>query len=278
MMNGRWILLFFLMIGLPTGSTHAAGELVLLGGESYLYEVVRHLYRWHLDESDIENVLGDEHLDFQLQRLNVDLDEGDHSVFVQIALPALNITTVVKKADYRIEELDLAVKSEGFKISRVGTFNAEDLSNPVHVKINMKAMRDYLFKTRNQKIFPDEALTQRLRKALLKQFESLLDDVKVDQHTTYVAPLSPVANEIWTYWETGRRLIRIASDIDLKNPAVWKHDSLHTKVYDVDQQVVVSLSEVPGSNAYLTRDQVGRALYNCIVLGEKRTPSAADLK
>ncbi len=40
-------------------------------------------------------------------------------------------------------------------------------------------------------------------------------------------------------------------------------------IYDIDEQVVVSLQEVPGSNAYLTRDQVGRALYNCMILGKR---------
>ena len=40
-------------------------------------------------------------------------------------------------------------------------------------------------------------------------------------------------------------------------------------LYDIDEQVVVSLDEVAGSNAYMTRDQVGRALFNCIVLGRR---------
>jgi hypothetical protein len=41
------------------------------------------------------------------------------------------------------------------------------------------------------------------------------------------------------------------------------------KLYDIDEQVVVSLDEVAGSNAYMTRDQVGRVLFNCIVLGKR---------
>ena len=39
-------------------------------------------------------------------------------------------------------------------------------------------------------------------------------------------------------------------------------------LYDIDEQVVVSLDEVAGSNAYLTRDHVGRILFNCMVHGE----------
>jgi hypothetical protein len=45
---------------------------------------------------------------------------------------------------------------------------------------------------------------------------------------------------------------------------------LGIRTYDVLTQTVVSLDEAAGSNEFLTRDQVGRALYNCIVLGDNR--------
>ena len=57
-------------------------------------------------------------------------------------------------------------------------------------------------------------------------------------------------------------------DLDIEHPSMWKHHTLHTDVFDLDTQVVVSLNEVPGSNAYLTRDEAGRILYNCIVRGK----------
>jgi hypothetical protein len=64
-------------------------------------------------------------------------------------------------------------------------------------------------------------------------------------------------------------LIRFTSDLDLSNPSVWGKESLKVRTFDIDKQVVVSQSEVPGSNAFLNRDQVGRVLYNCIVLGQR---------
>jgi hypothetical protein len=73
-------------------------------------------------------------------------------------------------------------------------------------------------------------------------------------------------------------LIRFASDIDLEHPAVWDHDELAVNIYDIDEQTVVSLDEVAGSNAYLTRDQVGRALFNCIVLGKRMVLNPPDLE
>ncbi len=64
-------------------------------------------------------------------------------------------------------------------------------------------------------------------------------------------------------------MLRFASDIDLSNPAMWEHDEMSVKLFDIDTQVVVSMNEVAGSNAYMTRDQIGRAMFNCIVLGQR---------
>jgi len=64
-------------------------------------------------------------------------------------------------------------------------------------------------------------------------------------------------------------LLYFASDIDLSNPAVWQHETLLARLFDVDQQVVVSPAEAPGSNRFLTRYQVSRALFNCVVLGQR---------
>jgi hypothetical protein len=50
---------------------------------------------------------------------------------------------------------------------------------------------------------------------------------------------------------------------------VWQHEALMARVFDLDQQVVVSHDEAPGSNRFLTRYQVSRALFNCILLGQR---------
>ncbi len=85
----------------------------------------------------------------------------------------------------------------------------------------------------------------------------------------HVAPLSPVANELWVFIEERKLLVQFTSDNDLENPAMWEHQSLVVRSYDILNQTVVSLHDVPGSNAFLTRDQVGRALYNCVILGRR---------
>ena len=87
----------------------------------------------------------------------------------------------------------------------------------------------------------------------------------------HVAPLSPVSNDLWVYWENGHRIIRFSSDADLTEPIYWESAGVNVHVYDLHENVVVSLGEAPGSSKYVTRDWAARVLFNCIVLGQKVT-------
>ena len=57
--------------------------------------------------------------------------------------------------------------------------------------------------------------------------------------------------------------------MDLANPHYWKDASVRVAMFKLEEDVITSLHEIPGSNAYVTKDWVGRVLYNCIVLGRK---------
>lgn len=243
---------------------------------AYLFEVCRYIYRWQLDESDIESLPAEGNLIFWVRALHPALDAGDKSRLAEIILPGLSMTLRVKKADYFIPELNTMVKSPSFKITNVarGALPAQAPADCRVVSLDRQSLLDFLYHTRNQRDYPDEALGKRLRAALRDDLESSGDQEEPlplmnGRHIVHLAPLSPVANELWAYWENGRRLLKFSSDIDLANPAVWDHEELMVHVYDIDRQVVVSLDEAPGSNRFLTRDQVGRALYNCIVLGQR---------
>jgi hypothetical protein len=242
--------------------------------QSYLYEVVRHLYRWYLDEAEIERIIGAGNFTFWVCRLEPTLDPGDHSILGEILLPQLNISVKVKKADYIIEEMAVAVKSPGFKIIEItrGRIPASRRLYCQTVEVDVKDMRDYLFRTRNQQDFPDAVMIERLRQALRKEIAKegvSLTALPAGDRMVHLAPLSPVANETWVFWEDGRKLFFFASDIDLANSAVWEHETMMVRVFDLDTQVVVSPSEAPGSNRFLTRYQVSRALFNCIILGRR---------
>ena len=243
---------------------------------AFLFEICRYIYRWQLDERDIENLPAGGHLPFWVRALHPPLDAGDQSRLAEIILPGVGISLRLKKADYTIPELNATVKSKTYKITNVARITVPAQPPPGYqvVSLEQQALLDYLFKTRNQRDYPDQALGKRLRAALHDELESSEDQggpltLINGRHVVHQAPLSPVANELWVFWENGRMLLRFASDIDLANPAVWDHESLMIRLYDVDSQVVVSLDEAPGSNQFMTRDQVGRILYNCIVLGRR---------
>lgn len=267
----------------PPGAASAPVPPPELLQSSYLFEVARHLYRWHLDESEVESVVGAKRSEFWVRGLHPELDPGDLSLMGEILMPQLNLSVRVKKADYAIEELGATVKSQDFKIIQVarGHVPARRPSSCVAVEVDFNEMRDYLFRTRNQQDYAGPALLERLREALRKQAAKervVATNAAGVEQIIHLAPLSPVANETWVFWETGRKLLYFASDIDLANPAVWEHEALMVRIYDLDQQVVVSHEEAPGSNRFLTRDQVGRALFNCLVFGQRMTvmPSAAS--
>ncbi|HUO09657.1 MAG TPA: hypothetical protein VM008_15210 [Phycisphaerae bacterium] len=248
----------------------APAELV---DRKYLFEVVRYLYRWHMDEAEAEKALEAKEFVFWVKRVNVKLDEGDRSELGEIFLPDLGMIVRVKKADYEVAELGITIRNDRFKITEV-----ERVAMPGKapgdcevVSVDKQGMMDYLFQTRNKHDYADAALVERMRLAVRKVAaeEGLLKTVKPGETVVHLAPLSPVSNECWIFWEAGHKLFYFSSDIDLVNPAVWEHEQLTARIYDVNEQVIVAPSEAPGSNRFLTRNEVGRALYNCIVLGQR---------
>lgn len=244
--------------------------------QKYLFEIVRHLYRWYLDESEVERLVGAKRFAFWIRRVEMRRDPGDRSMEGEILLPQLALGIRVKKADYTIEEMGAVVKSQNFRITRVtrGTQFSKPPPACAIVEVDLNEMKDYLFRTRSQRDVPDAALIERLRVAVREQAakEGLLQtNAAAGEQVIHLAPLSPVANEVWVFWEAGRKLLHFASDIDLSNPAVWQHQTLAARIFDLDQQVVVSHEEAPGSNRFLTRYQVSRALFNCMVLGQRVT-------
>jgi hypothetical protein len=237
---------------------------------TFLFEIVRHAYRWHLEETDVEKIVQNRPFVFWVRALDLKLDEGDRSRYAEILLPAFGLSVKVKDSNYRIEETDTPVRSRGFKIS---TVLKKDLpSRPPKgcevIAVNFQEMKEYLFKTRMQHDPLEDTLRLRLGGALRKEIGATAQSITGEQ-TFYVSPLSPVANEVWAYWENRHMLVWFGSDIDLTNPEVWKHEELLARTFDLEKQVVLTLDEVPGSNRFMTRGQVGRVLFNCLVIGEK---------
>jgi hypothetical protein len=278
-----WAAVVFSCCGLPAHAQGPApkpdeGVLLEIGGQRFVYEVIRHLYRWYLDETNIDKHIGKPKVSVWLRSVQPPLDPGDKSTFAEMWLPALQIRVTLKKTDYRIDELNLSVKGDGYRITNViGEAPPGTPEGFQVVEYDVPPLVDYLFNTRNQREYPDPALSDHLHRAVLLELGNRKVPTVDGMHICHVGPLSPVSNELWVFWENGRMLIKFSSDLDLSNPAVWGQENLKVHTYDIDRQVVVSQSEVPGSNAFLNRDQVGRILYNCIVLGQ-RVPVSPMLK
>ncbi|MFA6291958.1 MAG: hypothetical protein WC637_09270 [Victivallales bacterium] len=246
--------------------------------KTYVYEVVRHLYRWYLDEIDIENATAEPKILLKIFALDPKLDSGDKSKYAEIVIPVFKVCVKLKKSDYRIDELNIDVKSGNFKIVNVSRVPNDYAipGNATTVEIDIKEMKDYLFKLRNFAEFPNNEMFERIRRSLrdeigmTEEFEAKLPaSARTGDQIVHIAPLSPIVNEVWIFWENGRMLFRCASDIDLANQALWENSPLTFRIYDVYNQMVVSLDETAGDNSFLTRDQIGRALYNCVVLGKR---------
>jgi hypothetical protein len=243
--------------------------------ESYLREVVRHLYRWYMDEADVEKEAERDHFVFWIREPKPELDPGDFSRFGEIVIPELDIHVTVKKADYPIEHSDRRVESDVYKIINVARFPEPAIRPEKYREVRMShtALREHLFNTRAAVRYPGGDLLELMREAVDEELEDehlrLPDPAAPFSRVVHVSPLSPVANEVWVFWEAGRLLLHFSSDLDLEHPEIWESDLPAVRVYEIDEQTVVSLHEAAGSNAYLTRDQVGRALYNCVILGRR---------
>lgn len=258
----------------------AVDALAPLRDPEYLLQVIRHLYRWTLDESDIDKLPQTGPVQFWIHRLDPKLDTGDKSLFAEMILPLLQIHVTLKDTDYTIKELDVHVNSSNYKVMNVERLTPPDAPPEGWevITLEMKEICDYLLRTRDQRDYPDKELSRRMGKAVIDQYDDFPEATKAAEQILFWSPMSPVANDVWAFWETAGKLFHFSSDVDLSNPAVWDHDELLLDVFDVDSQVLVSLNEAPGSNRFMTRDQIGRVLYNCIVLGKKRVNPTKRLK
>ena len=256
----------------------AAALFAELGGDDGFFQICHYLYRWYLDENDFKR--SDPAFDRQLwiRRVQVVTDVSDKSRFMEVVFPSIGVTVTLKKTDYRISELKLDIKSGGYRIVRISRepHEASEAGDYVRLEFDLAALDARLFQERAQAVYPNDELLARMRQAVAKEVAALaLPVARQREYTVYFAPIHAVANEIWAYWEEGKLLFHFTSDIDLSNPAVWEHDELGVSIYDTVEQTVVSYEEKPGEERYITRDQVGRALYNCMVIGRKSSIQSA---
>lgn len=261
--------LFPELIHAHTDHTEAAALFDELGGEPAFLDLCRYLYRWHLDEHDFTRFATEHRDQLWLRRVQMVADAQDNSRYLEVVFPAIGVMVTLKKADYRIPELKLAVKSDGYRIIRLcrdTCRQAARRSDFAVLDLDIHTLYERLFELRLETQFPSEALQAHVSADLARRADAPRDAPM----TLFFAPVHTVDNELWVFWQEGKQLFRYSSDIDLAEPAAWTHAPLDAAAYDTVTQTVVSFEEAPGDNRFVTRDQVGRALYNCMILGRRR--------
>ena len=242
-----------------------------LGGEEAFVDLAQYLYRWYLDEDDFKDRNPAYRGKLWIRKLDRVLDEGDKSQFIELVFPAIGVMVTLKKSDYLIEELQLKVKSDGYKVTKVCRSTCSMLARPedyASLDVDIEALYKQLFETRLESEYPDEELFNYMRTCAAEQCEDYKKGVS-GEHFVWLAPISPMSNEIWAYWENGKMLFHFVADVDMHNPEIWKHDSILVKHYDIVTQTIVSYEESPCEDDFMTRDQVGRILFNCMAFGKK---------
>lgn len=239
--------------------------------DAFLALVMRHLYRWHLDETALLAIDEDEELVLLLRDATPALDENDRSRYLEILVPALSFSVLMKQADYAVPELAMHVTNAGYRVVHAHKLDArpEDEAGWTRRTLSKAWLLRHLFSIRNERSYPGDALMRRLRHAFHERYGSSI--ANGERQTIYVAPLSMVSNQLWVFWENAGKIIRFHSDSDIDSEAYWALEKIGVTLYDLKEDVVISLAEVPGSNAYVTRDWAARVLYNCVVFGRRIT-------
>ena len=121
-----------------------------LGGEEAFVDLVQYLYRWHLDEDDFKSRNLDYRAKLWIRKVDRVLDKGDKSQFLELVFPAIGTMVSLKKSDYLIDELQLQVKSDGYKISSISrsvSVMTKDSKKYASLDLDIDALYEKLFDT-----------------------------------------------------------------------------------------------------------------------------------
>jgi hypothetical protein len=242
-----------------------------LTNATYLTEIIRHVYRWHFSDDQFVAPARDGSITLWLRMLDVERDADDRSQFAQLWIPSAGLALELKRADYSIPELQLEIRETEFRVQR--TEESEESPAPeaqfTVIRLPAGETMDFLMRTRSDRQVPEGELRQRIRTSIIRYVGQHITNEVSEPQVAYLAPVSPVANDVWVFWENGRRIFHVSADFGIQEPSFWDHAPLTLDVIDLESSVVVSPEQVPGSNAFVSRDWMGRVLFNCMILGER---------
>jgi hypothetical protein len=281
-------LIFMLALAGCMSSSNPAPNSTAAGGDAasspvlqkqFILEVMKHLYRWNFDQSYVLEAGKLDTLEVWARPLHPHLDTGDRSEFTELWIPAVNMRVELKRSDYAVPEMNLEIVDHSFKVKRVTRQlrPPASRSNYAVAHYELSEVRDYLFATRTNRVAVSDNLRAAARKLMADYLKKAHPDRFTEDQILYLAPISTVSNDVWVFWETGRRILHFSADVDLSNPGFAEISQLRMEVIDLDKDVVASTKEVPGSNAFVTKDWVGRLFFNCILYGERLVRTTDEL-
>jgi hypothetical protein len=247
--------------------------------KQFVLDVVQHIYRWHFDQSYILEADKLDTLEVWARPLHPVLDAEDRSEFAEFWIPAVNMRVEMKRSDYKVPEMNLDIVDRSFKVKGVARqpHPPAPRSNYQVASFARTEVRDHLFATRTNRVALNENLRLTARKLIAEYLSKAHPAPFTEDQVLHIAPISPVCNDLWTFWETGRKIMLFSADMDLSNPGFSQLSQLRMEVIDLDKDVVTSTKEVPGSNAFVTKDWVGRLFFNCILYGERVVRTADEM-
>ncbi len=247
-------------------------------------ELLRYIYRWHFDAGELVKSAGDlAAIEIWNRDLPIETDPGDDSRFWEYVIPLADVQVVAKQADYPIEHSDQRVRNASPRVIEVSYRGVEGLDRAdfAVASYDFADTIALLNAERHRTIFPDRPLLHAIARqagaALLRR--GTIPSLQLEgEHTIYIAPLSPVVNEVWLFWTNFNCLLRFSSDADLNQAMNWNQMLQSVEVFDLPDSVIVVPGEVGPSNAYITKDFAGRVLFNCVILGERLVLTEVDLE
>jgi len=252
-------------------NSSANTEFIKPENAEYLRGVLEYVYFWHLDPAHFFEDDQDTNIEILVKRNSYSKDLNNKSTRYELIVPDLNLGISLVKANYKIQELDLQITNASYKVVAVNPDFREPVTNKeFQIRFLSEGnMMKRLFQNRYKPAVLSNYVKTNIYNSLVKLSKLELGHPLKKEHIFYVGPLSDYSNDIWIFWEAERKIVKLSSASDYTSKAYWQLLPIYVKIYDLDSDVVVSLSEVSGSNAYITKDFAGRIMFNCIVNGKK---------
>ncbi len=141
-------------------------------------------------------------------------------------IPAVNTCVELKRSDYKIPEMSLAIVNRSFEVERV-TRQLNPPASRSHYQVSrydLAEVQDHLFDSRTNQMPMSDSLRIAARKLALDYLYKAHPAPFREDQIFYVAPVSSVCNDVWAFWKPVTKIMlfsptRISPTLVLSNSA-----------------------------------------------------------